>query len=104
MLAQLLYENGDMERAYQYMRFSWNATKFYNARLRSWQSADVLSLIDKTYQAMIEKQNDRLQQYLVLITALLVLLIGALGYIYRQMKKLAVARNHLQTANHQLNQ
>ncbi len=103
MLAQLLYEDGDMERAYQYMRFSWNATKFYNARLRSWQSADVLSLIDKTYQAMIEKQNDRLQQYLLLITALLVLLIGALGYIYRQMKKLADARNHLQTANNQLN-
>ena len=103
MLAQLLYESGDMERAYQYMRFSWNATKFYNARLRSWQSADVLSLIDKTYQAMIEKQNVRLQQNLLLITALLVLLIVALGYIYRQMKKLAIARNHLQTANEQLN-
>ncbi|UVP13466.1 DUF6377 domain-containing protein [Bacteroides ovatus] len=103
MLAQLLYEDGDMERAYQYMHFSWNATKFYNARLRSWQSADVLSLIDKTYQAMIEKQNDRLQQNLLLITALLVLLIVALGYIYRQMKKLADARNHLQVANGQLN-
>lgn len=103
MLAQLLYENGDMERAYQYMRFSWNATKFYNARLRSWQSADVLSLIDKTYQAMIEKQNDRLQENLLLITALMVLLIVALAYIYRQMKKLSVARNHLQTANTQLN-
>ena len=103
MLAQLLYEDGDMERAYQYMRFSWNATKFYNARLRSWQSADVLSLIDKTYQAMIEKQNDRLQQNLLLITALLVLLIVAKGYIYRQMKKLADARNHLQVANGQLN-
>lgn len=104
MLAQLLYESGDMERAYRYMRFSWNATKFYNARLRSWQSADVLSLIDKTYQAKIENQNDRLQQYLLLITALLVLLIGAFGYIYRQMKKLSDARNHLQTANNQLNQ
>lgn len=103
MLAQLLYEDGDMERAYQCMRFSWNATKFYNARLRSWQSADVLSLIDKTYQAMIEKQNDRLQQNLLLITALLVLLMVALGYIYRQMKKLADARNHLQVANGQLN-
>lgn len=103
MLAQLLYEDGDMERAYQCMRFSWNATKFYNARLRSWQSADVLSLIDKTYQAMIEKQNDRLQQNLLLITALLVLLIVALGYIYRQMKKLSDARNHLQAANGQLN-
>lgn len=103
MLAQLLYEDGDMERAYQCMRFSWNATKFYNARLRSWQSADVLSLIDKTYQAMIEKQNDRLQQNLLLITALLVLLMVALGYIYRQMKKLSDARNHLQAANGQLN-
>ncbi|WP_288862126.1 DUF6377 domain-containing protein [uncultured Bacteroides sp.] len=103
MLAQLLYEDGDMERAYQCMRFSWNATKFYNARLRSWQSADVLSLIDKTYQAMIEKQNDRLQQNLLLITALLVLLMVALGYIYRQMKKLADARNHLLVANGQLN-
>ena len=85
------------------MRFSWNATKFYNARLRSWQSADVLSLIDTTYQAMIEKQNARLQQYLLLITALLVLLIIALGYIYQQMKKLGDARNHLQVANSQLN-
>lgn len=103
MLAQLLYEDGDMERAYQYMRFSWNATKFYNARLRSWQSADVLSLIDKTYQAMIERQNDRLQENLLLITALMVLLIVALAYIYRQMKKLSAARNHLQTANNQLN-
>ena len=103
MLAQMLYEEGDMERAYQYMRFSWNETKFYNARLRSWQSADVLSLIDKTYQAMIEKQNDRLQQNLLLITTLLVLLIVALGYIYRQMKKLSIARNRLQEANQQLN-
>lgn len=103
MLAQLLYEGGDMERAYQYMRFSWNATKFYNARLRSWQSADVLSLIDKTYQAMIERQNDRLQENLFLITALMLLLIVALVYIYRQMKKLTAARNHLQAANNQLN-
>ena len=52
---------------------------------------------------MIEKQNGRLQQYLLLITTLLVLLIVALGYIYRQMKKLADARNHLQQANEQLN-
>lgn len=103
MLAQLLYKSGDIERAYQYMRFSWNATKFYNARLRSWQSAGVLSLIDKTYQAMIEKQNGRLQIYLLFITGLLILLMVALGYIYTQMKKLSDARNHLQVANEQLN-
>ena len=65
-----------------------------------WDSYDELIA---QYQAMIEKQNGRLQQYLLLITTLLVLLIVALGYIYRQMKKLADARNHLQQANEQLN-
>jgi len=104
MLAQLLYEDGEMERAYQYMRFSWNATIFYNARLRSWQSADLLSLIDKTYQSMIEMQNNRLRQNLLIIAALFVLLLVALVYIYRQMRKLADARNHLQIANGQLNE
>lgn len=103
-LAQLLYEKGDIERAYRYMRFSWDQTKFYNARLRSWQSAGILSLIDKTYQAMIEKQNKRLQQYVLAITALFVLLSVALVYIYWQMRKLAIARNHLQEANEQLEQ
>ncbi|WP_294454375.1 DUF6377 domain-containing protein [uncultured Bacteroides sp.] len=104
MLAKLLYDDGDYERAYRYMRFSWDATKFYNARLRSWQSADVLSLIDKTYQMMIEKQNNRLQQYLMFITFLLVLLSVSMVYIYSQMKKLSKARNSLQTVNSRLNE
>ncbi len=104
MLAERLYNEGDVERAYRYMRFSWNENKFFNARLRSWQSADVLSLIDKTYQAMIEKQNERLESYAFVITFLVLLLVVALIYIYRQMKKLALARNDLQSANTQLSQ
>ena len=102
MLAALLYNEGEMERAYRYMRFSWSETKFFNARLRSWQSADVLSLIDKTYQGMIEKQNDRLESFAMAITLLMLLLVVALIYIYRQMKKLSMARNDLQKANTQL--
>ncbi|MEG2331363.1 MAG: DUF6377 domain-containing protein [Bacteroides sp.] len=101
-LAEILYEEGDVERAYRYIRFSWNETKFYNARLRSWQSSGILSLIDKTYQAMMERKNDQLEQYLLLITVLMLLLLGALTYIYRQMKKLSVARNRLEEANGQL--
>lgn len=103
-LAQVLYEEGDIERSYRYIRFSWNDTKFYNARLRSWQSAGILSLIDKTYQAMMEKKNAQLKQDLLLITVLVLLLAVALVYIYRQMKKLSVARNGLEAANTQLQQ
>ena len=101
-LAELLYEEGDIERAYQYIRFSWSETNRYNARSRSLQTAGILSLIDLTYQAMQEKQSERLRMYLILISALTLLLIVAVFYIYNQMKRLSVARNHLQQSNEQL--
>lgn len=101
-LAQLLYEEGEIERAYQYIRFSWSETNHYNARSRSLQTAGILSLIDLTYQAMREKQNDTLRFYLGLISTLLLLLIVAIAYIYRQMKRLAIARNRLELFNDRL--
>jgi DNA-binding CsgD family transcriptional regulator len=104
MLAEILYNENDMSRAYNYIRFSWSETVFYNARLRSLQSAVILSLIDKTYQARIEMQNDQLQLYLILISALVVLLAVAFFYIYRQMKRLSVTRKYLQEANVNLRQ
>lgn len=101
-LAQLLYEEGDIERAYRYIRFSWSETNHYNARSRSLQTAGILSLIDLTYQAMQEKQNDRLRFYLWMISVLSLLLVMAVIWIYRQMKHLSVARRHLEQANEQL--
>ena len=101
-LAELLYEEGDMEHAYRYIRFSWDETNRYNARSRSLQTAGILSLIDLTYQAMREKQNGRLRLYLWLISALIVLLVVAVGFIYRQMQRLSAARNKLEHANEQL--
>ena len=101
-LAELLYEEGDVEHAYRYIRFSWDETNRYNARSRSLQTAGILSLIDLTYQAMREKQNGRLRLYLWLISALIVLLVVAVGFIYRQMQRLSAARNKLEHANEQL--
>lgn len=103
MLAQLLYEEGNIERAYRYIRFSWNATMFYNAKLRSLQSSTLLSLIDKTYQAKIENQKSKLQNYLLLISSLAFLIGVALLIIFKQNKKLFAAKKELQTANTDLN-
>lgn len=103
MLAEILYGEEEMERAYHYIRFSWNETVVFNARLRSLQSAVILSLIDRTYQATVEKKNVQLQRYLIIISALVVLLAGALIYIYRQMKSLSKTRKNLQVANNNLN-
>lgn len=103
MLAQLLYEEGNIDRAYRYIRFSWNATMFYNAKLRSLQSSTLLSLIDKTYQAKIETQKSKLQNYLLLISSLAFLIGVALLIIFKQNKKLFAAKKELQTANTDLN-
>ncbi|MFQ9021292.1 MAG: DUF6377 domain-containing protein [Parabacteroides merdae] len=62
-------------------------TNRFRARSRSWQSADILSLIDKNYQATIEGKNRILVTYLTLISVLTLLLISAIVYIYRQMMK-----------------
>ena len=103
MLTQLLYEEGDIDRAYKYIRFSWSTTMFYNAKLRSLQSSPLLSLIDKTYQAKIENQKTKLQKYLLLTSSLLFLLVIALLIIYRQIKRLSVAKKTLQLVNDNLN-
>lgn len=103
-LSQMLYEEGSIDRAYRYIRFSWSATTFYNAKLRSLQSSTILSLIDKTYQAKIESQKSELQKYLILISSLLLLLLFALLFIFKQNKRLSTAKMKLQLANADLNQ
>lgn len=102
MLAEILYKEGDIDRAYTYIRHSWNDIQFYNARHRSLQTAGILSLIDRTYQKKIEAKNDKLRIFMVAISILGFLLAVAFLYIHRQMKKLSVARNDLQYANNQL--
>ena len=104
MLAQMLYQEGDLERAYRYIRVSWNDTQYYNARLRNLQSGEILSIIDESHQMMLKKQNVYLQHCLWLITLLVIMLVVALTYLYYHMKKLAVTRNNLQEVNKQLNE
>jgi len=102
MLAEKLYREGDIDRAYTYIRFSWNDTQFYNARHRSLQTAGILSLIDHTYQMKMEAKNNKLRIFTIAIGILVFLLVIALFYIYRQVKKLSMARNDLQRVNNQL--
>lgn len=102
MLARAIFDSGDVERAYTYMDFSWSETKFYNARLRAWQSVDSLSLIDDTYQTMLRERNKELKFYIFAALCLSCLLLIAIVYIYRQMKKLRIARKGLLDANGKL--
>lgn len=101
-LAERLYEEGDIERAYRYIRFSWAETNRYNARSRSLQTAGILSLIDLTYQALQEKQSEKLRLSLLLISTLTLLLVVAFFFISSQIKHLSVAHRHLGQVNGRL--
>ena len=103
LLAEIMFDEGDIDRAYNYIRFSWNATVMYNARLRSLQTANILSLIDKTYQVRVQGQNKQLQSYLIIISSLMVFLIIALLVIFKQIKRLYATKSSLENANNELN-
>ena len=54
MLADILSQEGDVERSYKYINFSWNANKVFSTRIRSWHILPALGTIDHNYQAQLK--------------------------------------------------
>ena len=102
-LAFLLYEDGDIDRAYKYIRRSLDDALFCNARLRTIEISAMVPIIDKAYQLQTQARQRDLIISLVSISLLSLFLIVAIFFVYRQMKKLAVTRKDLSIANDQLN-
>ncbi len=103
-LAFLLYEDGDVSRAYNYMKRSLDDALFCNARLRTYEISKMMPIIDKAYQIQTDSRQRLMLITLISISVLSVLLIIAVFFVYRQMNKLALARKNLSEANEQLNQ
>jgi cell division protein FtsB len=101
-LAFLLYEDGDVSRAYSYMKRSLDDALFCNARLRTYEISKMMPIIDKAYQLQTESRQRLMLITLISISLLSVLLIIAVFFVYRQMKRLAIARKNLNEANSQL--
>lgn len=102
-LAFMLYEEGDVKRAYNYISRSLEDALFCNARLRTIEISQMMPIIDKAYQYQIKSQQRTLWISLVSISTLAILLLIAIALIFRQMRKLAIARAELSKANGQLN-
>jgi hypothetical protein len=102
-LAFILYEDGDIDRAYKYMRRSLDDALFCNARLRTIEISAMVPIIDKAYQLQTQARQRDLIISLISISLLSLFLIVAIFFVYRQMKKLALTRKDLSIANDQLN-
>jgi hypothetical protein len=103
ILANILFEEGDVERSYNYIRFLLNNTSLYNTRLRSTETLAILNIIDKAYHEKSRKQSRKLHISFLFICALFLILIVLSCFIYRQMRRKANINKYVMKTNQQLN-
>ena len=101
-LAIILYEEGDVDRAYRYMRKSLEDATECNAKLRIFEVSDVLPIIDKAYDSMKAAERRHLTVGLAVVVVLLVLLVCMVFYTGKQLRHIAQARRQLLKSNESL--
>ena len=101
-LAVLLYQEGDIERAYSYVKICMEDAAACNARLRKLEILEIFPIINDAYQQKTEKQQEQMKWALVSISLLSLFLLLAIFYVYKQMKKMAAARREVIDANKRL--
>lgn len=101
-LARLVYQQGDPERAYNYVSCSMKDAVACNARLRFLEVTEFYPIIDKAYSDK-KAQEKRLGRILTLsITGLAVYLILLAFYLYHGLRKLSLMRKNLSKSNKEL--
>lgn len=101
-LAVLLYQEGDIERAYSYVKICMEDAAACNARLRKLEILEIFPIINDAYQQKTEKQQEQMKWALVSISLLSLFLLLAIFYVFKQMKKVAAARREVIDANKRL--
>jgi len=98
----LIRNEGDLDRAYKYMDFSWNCISRFSPHMRSWQVSPILTRINDEYKAKLKHANTRLQWTVGIISLLSIVMILLLGYVTKKRRQLAVAHDELAQSNQQL--
>jgi hypothetical protein len=101
-LAMLLFNENQIDKAHQYINFSFADVVFYNSSFRYGAISNILPIINKVHEINSEKQKIKLHWYLYTISLLTFILLLTVVYIYRQLKNLSHARKELQDVNNQL--
>lgn len=101
-LAILVYNKGDVDRAYKYMKCSLEDAILCQARLRTLQMSDTLPIINTAYELKMKEEKQRLVIVIVVVIVLVIALIISFLYLYVKLKELARARKRLKLMNTEL--
>ena len=91
-LSKVLFELGDIDRAYTYINYCLQNAQIYRNRVRVVGIAKVQDAIHQAYQERNQKQEARLHFFLIIVSVLSAVLLVAIFYILRQMKHLSLSR------------
>lgn len=97
-LALMLYEEGDLDRAYRFMTIAVDDAAKCNARQRIIELNDSYPKINGIYVGTVKKQNDTLEKYIIIIAVLVVLLVIMLFYMRKQMIRIKLHHQELAAA------
>jgi hypothetical protein len=101
-LAEVLYAEGKVEQSYKYVKVALEDAYFYGAKHRKIQIANLLPIIEGTQLEIVEGQKRDLFYYLITASILAIFLILFAIIIYRQYRKLDVAKLQLTVSNQNL--
>lgn len=101
-LAVELYDRGEVERAYRYIKVALGDALFSNSLLRTQEVLASLPLIDGAYQQIRQEKQDNMMVYLLTSGMLSLFLILAIAYIYKQTQKLVRVNQRIEVINAEL--
>ena len=102
LLAELLFQRGDLTRAYNYLICTIQDASYCKARLRSVEASKIFPLIDHAYKEKSQEWIRIERIFFAGVSLLALLLFIAVFYLRRQMKKLSQTRMALAKTNKQL--
>ncbi|QQS52392.1 MAG: tetratricopeptide repeat protein [Bacteroidota bacterium] len=94
-LAEHLFQEGEVERAYNYVNIALDDAYFYEARHRKLKISEILPLIEKERMKIAQKQRQVLIRYSILTSILVLLVLFLTGVVLRQIRRLKKTRNDL---------
>lgn len=101
-IADRLFDEGDIDRAYRYMRVAVDDANFYGARLRNIQAAGIVPKILSAYQTKQERNQRNMMWLLGLISFIALLLIVGVIAIYQLLKRYRRLNEQKKAINEQL--
>lgn len=103
-LAQFLFEQGDVDRAYKYINIALDEATYYEANHRKMQVSKILPIIEKERLRLVEAQKKKFIKYLMALSFLSILVLGLISIVLIQFKRLKQAQQALQKSNKHLSE